>query len=225
MTENEKSELWKNIESIIKAVEDEINTLINDNPEYRMFGFHRKEYDPSLKEIIFEEYETQNNCLKEMCYEDPTDQLLDQHKIGACLCASFIKHKVFAFKLYNGLPEEIILSNYRVAFEVSLLVVSMFLVVAYKDSKDEKHKDLLDKIKMNWKDKCVCMRLPQTTESFKDSYSDGRIKTLAINDIFGKHVDLLLYADMLYWIEYFNRQLLEDTVEPQIDLSWRNEDS
>ena len=42
-----------------------------------------------------------------------------------------------------------------------------------------------------------------------DSYVLGRIKTLALNDIYGNDFDVLTYADMLFWIEKYNRKLLE----------------
>ena len=41
-----------------------------------------------------------------------------------------------------------------------------------------------------------------------DSYPYGRIKALALNDIYGIDFDLLAYADMMYWIEDYNKTLL-----------------
>ena len=41
-----------------------------------------------------------------------------------------------------------------------------------------------------------------------DSYPYGRVKALALNDIYGKDFDLLAYADMMYWIENYNKNML-----------------
>ena len=55
--------------------------------------------------------------------------------------------------------------------------------------------------------------VPQTSPGH-DEYHDGRIHTLALNDIYGNTFDLLTYSDMMFWIEYYNRQKLEGTIQP-----------
>ena len=41
-----------------------------------------------------------------------------------------------------------------------------------------------------------------------DSYAIGRIKSLALNDVCKLDFDLLNYADMLFWIEEYNKDYL-----------------
>ncbi len=45
-----------------------------------------------------------------------------------------------------------------------------------------------------------------------DTYKIGRIKAMALNDINNIPFDLLGYSDMLFWIEHFNRQIIENTI-------------
>ena len=49
-----------------------------------------------------------------------------------------------------------------------------------------------------------------------DAYDEGRIISMALNDIHGNSFDLLGYADMMYWIEMYTRQKIEGTVDPAV---------
>ena len=40
----------------------------------------------------------------------------------------------------------------------------------------------------------------------------GRVKTLALNDLYAIDFDIITYADMLYWIEKFNKDDLTHLV-------------
>lgn len=66
------------------------------------------------------------------------------------------------------------------------------------------------------------LRTPKTNEGH-DEYNAGRQKTLMLNEVFENEFDILTYSDMLFWIEYYNGQLLENNIQPQalpiIDLS------
>lgn len=44
---------------------------------------------------------------------------------------------------------------------------------------------------------------PETNKGH-DSYVQGRIKALALNDAYKNDFDILAYADMLFWIEQYN---------------------
>ena len=59
------------------------------------------------------------------------------------------------------------------------------------------------------------LRVPLTNVGH-DEYNVGRQKTLMLNDVFENEFDILTYSDMLFWIELYNRQLLEGVVQPQV---------
>ena len=54
---------------------------------------------------------------------------------------------------------------------------------------------------------------PPVSKGHND-YDEGRIFALVQNDLYGNTFDVLGYADMMYWIELYNRQMIENTVTP-----------
>ena len=50
----------------------------------------------------------------------------------------------------------------------------------------------------------------------QDEYNAGRQKTLMLNDVFENEFDILICSDMLFWIELYNRQLLEGVLQPKV---------
>lgn len=52
---------------------------------------------------------------------------------------------------------------------------------------------------------------PETNKGH-DEYLHGRVKTLALNDMYAIDFDILTYADMLYWIEKYNKEQLQKLV-------------
>ena len=57
--------------------------------------------------------------------------------------------------------------------------------------------------------------MPSTNKGH-DEYNAGRQKTLMLNDVFENEFDILTYSDMLFWIELYNRQLLEGVLQPKV---------
>ena len=42
--------------------------------------------------------------------------------------------------------------------------------------------------------------------SLVNTYVQGHVKTLALNDLCGNDFDVLTYTDMLFWIEWYNKE-------------------
>lgn len=156
-----------------------------------------------LKERVSQQYELSKKIVKEDYYEKTkrkTD-LIDQHKIASCFCKSLIDVKLFKYDITNkNIPSDLALINYELAYAASLGVIYILLIdYYYEQGKSECAQKLIRQ---------HTLKVPPTSQGH-DSYNKGRIKTLAINDMYGNGFDLLTYADMLFWIEFYNKQLIE----------------
>ena len=168
--------------------------LVDGNKLYRNIKHTYEKVKDSLKENYYKNEDTINK-----------GNLIDVHKIAACLCYSFIQNKPFDFKIKRNMPWDIFLSNYKAAFNVSTGFVYISLIADYFiNGYDEFANKLLDQ---------KSIRLPITSKGH-DDYSIGRINALALNDLYGNTFDLMSYADMMFWIEYYNRQLVEQSLNP-----------
>lgn len=193
--------VWTQIYQTINNIESGIDETARNNYHFRLtYGDEQK-----TKDVIFSEYGLVRDDLKSKCYSDAerASAKIDQHKIAACLCRTLIQKKVFSFDVDNAIPREMLLSNYELAYTVSLRIIYIYLLDYYSRFEDKKY---LDKL-INQK----CLKVPETTASH-DAYHEGRLKTLALNDYYGLPVDLLTYADMMYWIEHYNKQIIENRI-------------
>ena len=191
--------VWKQIS---QTIEDITNTIdINEKDKYR---FHLT-YGDQTKKNVFSEYNLIRDDLKRKCYSefDRSTAKIDQHKIAACFCRALIQKKVFSFNIDNSISSKMLLSNYELAYTVSLRIIYFYLIDYYSRFEDRKFLERLVDQK--------CLKVPETTGSH-DAYHEGRLKTLALNDYYGLPVDLLTYADMMYWIEHYNKQIIEDMI-------------
>lgn len=159
-----------------------------------------------LKKNIFLNYEKKKDRLKELYHFDngEVDRRIDIHKIAACFAAVLIEDKVFSFAIKEGLTDDIFLLNAKLAYNVSTDIIFMALIYHYIKSGD---KNIVNKILENGK-----LYVPITSNGH-DEYNMGRQKTIALNDVFGNEFDILTYSDMMFWLEYYNRQILEHKIE------------
>lgn len=86
------------------------------------------------------------------------------------------------------------MSNYAVAFLASNYYCICFYCPIQRDGKDELYSKLEEQ---------GTFLFPETNKGH-DSYVQGRIKVLALNDAYKNDFDILTYADMLFWIEQYN---------------------
>ncbi|MBQ8326723.1 MAG: hypothetical protein IJX86_06585 [Lachnospiraceae bacterium] len=125
---------------------------------------------------------------------------IDGHKICACITGALLNVRLVSFEIGDGkMPKSVIYSNYAIAFMAAIYVMFLFLLSDYeKDGNVECYNSLIKK---------ATFAFPETNPGH-DPYVQGRIKTLALNDICGIDFDILTYADMLFWIEKYNKDLL-----------------
>lgn len=194
--------LWKRaIEPQIVSIAQLLKQSYNAEQYYDFQIRDLNEY----KEVLYTNYIETKNSLKEKFFYRGTNQcadenLIDIHKISACFCKSVIDNKVFRFKLVDGIPVGVLLCNYCAAYSISLGIMYLNLLADYKRVGET---DQYNKLKEQRQ-----FYFPPTNPGH-DSYSYGRIKTLALNDIYGISFDLLAYADMMYWIEEYNKNILK----------------
>lgn len=162
-----------------------------------------------MKKKVFESYIETRDYLKGGYYskkdDENGDNRIDNHKIAACICYSLIINKIFKFNIYEDMPTKMYTINYELSYTVSLGFIFAMLVAQYKKNGRE---DFAEKLLGQKK-----LLVPETSFGH-DEYHLGRIHSLALNDIYGNTFDILTYSDMMFWIEFYNRQLIEETLKP-----------
>ena len=204
-----KDETFKYIwdEIILKTI-DSFKDIFTEEEKNKYQFTTRK-----LKEIekkVFSDYDLIKDYLKNNYYHtaksgEDLKNRIDNHKIAACICYSLLRNKVFSFEVYDNMPKRMFTINYELAYTVSLGFIYATLIAQYKNIGRE---DFAEKLLQQ-----KTLIVPKTSLGH-DEYHDGRIHTLALNDIYGNTFDILTYSDMMFWIEYYNRQMIEDTLTP-----------
>ena len=160
---------------------------------------------------------------KEECYDkrrtEIGDPLLDGRKVGAVLCQTFLKCKVFRFNLtaaeniarrkkndlsdleYTAWAANNTLINYKFAYLVSQSLV--YLTLLSDLMKDEMTKKMGKRLN----EEGHLFYYP-TAEKF-DSMSTNVIVGLARDDVKGKDLNMLIYAMLLYQSEMYTRECLK----------------
>lgn len=195
--------IWRNI------LEPNINKISEDIiASHNIISFHRKDLQTAKVEI-FEKYERKRDRIKELYHfsEVKETQRIDAHKIAACFAAVLSEFEIFSYEVGEELSDEMFLANAKLAYQVSLGIIHLDLMYHYKKMGDDK---IVDKLV-----ECPKLQTPPTNPGH-DEYNLGREKTIALNDLFGDEFDVLTYSDMMFWIEFYNRQILENTITPKL---------
>lgn len=204
-----KDETFKYIwnEIILKTIVSLENLFTKEDKV--QYGFSVRNLK-SVEKNVYSDYNSIKRQLKKDYYdasksERNSKNRIDNHKIAACICYSLLQNKVFIFEVQDGMPQNMFTINYELAYTVSLRFIFTTLVAQYKNIGRE---DLATKL-LNQQSLFIPI-----TSAGHDEYHDGRIRTLALNDVYGNTFDILTYSDMMFWIEYYNRQMIEQTLAP-----------
>lgn len=184
-------------EAILFPMSQELYNYLIEINQATMVSIHNL---PQDKDNLKSLYETTKNTLKQKYHFNNLDKVrkIDIHKVAACFASVIMEYKIFQYDVGADISDEVFLLNARLAYSVSLAIIKEHLIIKYQGDHDK-----INYLKNNQ------LYMPKTTEGH-DSFSLGRIKTLALNDIFLEDFDILSYSDMLYWIELFNIMILED---------------
>ena len=204
-----KNETFKYIwnEIILKTI-NSFEMLFTEEEKNR-YRFRISRLNKSERKV-FSDYNSIKCHLKNNYYDatkknQDLKNRIDNHKIAACICCSLLRNKIFSFDVYENMPKRMFTINYELAYTVSLGFIFATLVAQYKNIGRD---DLANKLLQQG-----TLIVPETSFGH-DEYHDGRIHTLALNDIYGNTFDILTYSDMMFWIEYYNRQVIENTLNP-----------
>ena len=197
MTKEAFRYLWE--QGIVKAA----NNVVSEIPTKIQKKYNVKlEISDKNFSKVYEEYNKFRKEIRDLYFDVGTndENLIDGHKICACITGSLINvHLVSFFKNEKNVPMQVICSNYAIAFLSGIYVQYLFLLSDYMRDNDMKN---FNKLKEQ-----ATFYFPETNPGH-DSYVCGRIKTLALNDIYGNDFDVLTYADMLFWIEKYNKFII-----------------
>jgi hypothetical protein len=200
MTEATFFYLWE--QGIVKAAKDVVAEIIQDLQEkYKNYKVTLNT-TTEMRDKLYQEYHKFRKKIRQQYFDTGKndENLMDGHKICACITGSLLSVHLVSFdKKLKDIPEEIFYSNYAIAFLSGIYIQYLFLLSDYKRDGDLES--------FNELKKQATFYFPETNPGH-DSYICGRIKTLALNDINGNDFDVLTYADMLFWIEKYNKDLI-----------------
>lgn len=198
MTENTFMYLWE--EGIKKAT----NNILKKIPGDIVKKYDIKpNLDKNMYEKVYKEYHQYRNRVRKNYFDvgQNDENLMDGHKICSCITGALLDCHIFSFVMGDeDMPKYVAYLNYEVAFLSGIYIQYLFLL---SDLLKENDVQSFEKLK-----KRATFVFPETNIGH-DSYVCGRIKTLAINDIYGIDFDVLTYADMLFWIEDYNKRALK----------------
>lgn len=168
--------------------------------------FYEDKNEELKKRFYGSKYNHEKSSKGELCF--------DLHKMGAIICYSLIKYKVFSFDVKavrnyinrNSITDtdyiaNNVLANYRLAFHVSvLLVYCKMLYDAQKNGDNELYAKLFAQRGLS------LYKKSQDHDSFKNSV----IMDLAKRDTQGRSFDYFMYSTILFQLEEYNKLLLQE---------------
>lgn len=194
--------IWEQgIAKSAKDVYNEIDPILRDKYSVNM------DISEAMCGRLYEEYDAIRQQVREKYFDtgENDENKIDGHKICACITGALLNVRIISYKILDEeMPVKLVFANYAVAFLASIYVMYLFLLSDFENDGEIKCHDKL-------KDKSTFV-FP-TTNPGHDSYVQGRIKTLALNDIYGNDFDILTYADMLFWIERYNKELIYNELQ------------
>ena len=194
--------LWG--QGIVKAASDIVAELPDDlKEEYNVvLNVTDSEFDK-----LYNEYETFRKNVRQRYFDVGKDDknLMDGHKVCSCITGALLNVRLVTFdEKTENMPMEIVYSNYAIAFLSGIYIQYLFLLSDYLELHDTDGFEILKEQ--------ATFYFPETNAGH-DSYVTGRIKTLALNDMYGNDFDVLTYADMLFWIEKYNKHLISEKLQ------------
>lgn len=205
MTEDTFLYLWQ--QGIVKAARDVVAEISQELiEEYKV----KLEISDLSYDKLYKEYHKYRQQIRERYFDvgENDENLMDGHKICACITGALLNIHLVSFdRGIKDIPLAIVYSNYAISFLAGIYVQYLFLLSDYmRDNNMESFNILRNQ---------ATFYFPETNMGH-DSYVCGRIKTLALNDTYGNDFDVLTYADMLFWIEKYNKDLIQKQVNKQM---------
>lgn len=197
MKESTYEYLWEN--ALERAIRDVLDSIPEETRQE--YGFSYQDELEDKKKQILEEYDIQRLNVRTKYFDtgENDEKLIDVHKVCACFIVAVMKTKIFRYTNTTPMRLEIFCSNYTVAFLAGIHIMYLCLLSDFAEMED---KSLFNLLKEQ-----AALVFPETNKGH-DKYLYGRVKTLALNDIYEVDFDILTYADMMFWIDKYNQDLL-----------------
>lgn len=167
----------------------------------------RIDVSDTMCQKLYYQYEEVRLLIREKYFDTGKNEenKIDGHKICACITGALLNVRIINFEMPDEeIPVKVVYSNYEVAFLSAIYVMYLFLLSDFeRNGKTECYEELKNQ---------ATFVFPKTNPGY-DSYVQGWIKTLALNDLCGNDFDILTYADMLFWIERYNKEMIYNKLQ------------
>ena len=159
---------------------------------------------------VYEEYLNQKTFLRTLIKnsdiddKDDTHNLLDGHKVSACITCAIIKVRLITNShIEDDINNDryILDKTFRLNEQVALLSGLSCLLEYMADDKENLYTNETDKTK-------TCLRFPKTSYEERSTYLDSLIRALHYSNIFST-VNPLLLSNIFFLIEKYHRQNIE----------------
>lgn len=198
--------IWR--QGIVKAAQDVFDGI---SPTLREKYSVRIDVSDTMCKKLYYQYEEVRLLIRRKYFDTGKNEenKIDGHKICACITGALLNVRIINYEMPDEeIPVKVVYSNYEVAFLSAIYVMYLFLLSDFEhDGKTECYEELKNQ---------ATFVFPKTNPGH-DSYIQGRIKTLALNDLCGNDFDILTYADMLFWIERYNKEMIYNKLQMKYD--------
>lgn len=198
--------IWR--QGIAKAAQDVFDEI---SPALREKYSVRIDVSNAMCQKLYHQYEDVRLLVRKKYFDTGKDEenKIDGHKICACITGALLNVRMINYEMPDEeMPVKVVYANYEVAFLSAIYVMYLFLLSDLeRDGKTELYEELK---------KQATFFFPKTNPGH-DPYVQGRIKTLALNDLCGNDFDVLTYADMLFWIERYNKEMIYNKLQMKYD--------
>lgn len=198
--------IWE--QGIVKAAQDvfdEISSTLREKYSVRI------DVSDTMCQKVYHQYEEVRLLIRKKYFDTGKNEenKIDGHKICACITGALLNIRIINYEISDEeIPVKVVYANYEVAFLSAMYVMYLFLLSDFeRDGKAECYEELKNQ---------ATFVFPKTNLGH-DPYVQGRIKTLALNDLCGNDFDILTYADMLFWIERYNKEMIYNKLQMKYD--------
>ncbi len=198
--------IW--MQGIVKAAQDVFDGI---SPALREKYSVCIDISDAVCQKLYYQYEEIRHLVRKKYFDTGKDEenKIDGHKICACITGALLNVRIINYEISDEeIPVKIVYANYEVAFLSAIYVMYLFLLSDFERDGETK---CYDELKRQ-----ASFVFPKTNPGH-DSYVQGRIKTLALNDLYGNDFDVLTYADMLFWIERYNKEMIYNKLQIKHD--------
>lgn len=198
--------IW--MQGIVKAAQDVFDGI---SPTLREKYSVRIDVSDTMCQKLYHQYEKIRILVRKKYFDTGKNEenKIDGHKICACITGALLNVRIINYEMSDEeIPVKVVYANYEVAFLSSIYVMYLFLLSDFEHDGEMKcYEELKNQ---------ATFVFPKTNHGH-DPYVQGRIKTLALNDLYGNDFDVLTYADMLFWIERYNKEMIYNKLQMKYD--------